>query len=211
MSLSELRKEYSLKSLGKKDVNPNPILQFSAWFEEAKESISGEPNAMVISTVNHAGKPSSRVVLLKDFSSEGFVFFSNYESRKGKDLEVNPFASILFFWGELERQIRIEGFVKKLSEKESSDYFSIRPRKSQIGALASLQSSVLNCRSELEEKFTQLEHEFEGKEISRPQHWGGYLVVPEYFEFWQGRQSRLHDRIAYRKVQETWDIARLSP
>ena len=211
MSLSELRKEYSLKSLGKKDVNPDPIQQFSSWFEEAKSSISGEPNAMILSTVNTNNRPSSRVVLLKDFNSEGFVFFSNYKSRKGKELCENPFASILFFWGELERQIRIEGSVKKLGEKDSSEYFAVRPRKSQIGALASIQSSVLNCRTELEAKFNQIEQDFEGKEIPRPEHWGGYVVIPEYFEFWQGRQSRLHDRISYSKVQETWAISRLSP
>jgi pyridoxamine 5'-phosphate oxidase len=210
-SLSDLRKEYSLKYLTKKDVSPDPFKQFHTWFEEAKASITGEPNAMILSTSDQNGKPSSRVVLLKGFSEKGFVFFTNYGSRKGNDLESNPFTALLFFWGELERQVRIEGRVEKISQKESSEYFGTRPRLSQIGALASIQSKVIEKRSDLEDAFHKLDKEFEGKEIPLPGNWGGYIVVPEYFEFWQGRRSRLHDRISYRQDASLWKIERLSP
>jgi pyridoxamine 5'-phosphate oxidase len=210
-SLSDLRKEYSLKKLTKKDVSPDPFKQFHTWFEEAKASISGEPNAMILSTSSQNGHPSSRVVLLKDFSEKGFVFFTNYRSRKGNELEDNPFAALLFFWGELERQVRIEGRVEKISRKESSNYFGTRPRLSQIGALASKQSKTIEKRSDLEDAFHKLDKEFEGKEIPMPENWGGYIVIPEYFEFWQGRRSRLHDRISYTAVSGLWKIERLSP
>jgi len=211
MSLADLRKEYSLKNLTKKDVNPDPFKQFGIWYDEAFESITGEPNAMVLSTSGADGNPSSRVVLLKGFSDDGFVFYTNYSSRKGNNLAENPFAALLFFWGELERQIRIEGSVEKISKEESLKYFSSRPRLSQIGALASEQSKPVANRAVLEEKFHNLDKEFEGNEIPLPEHWGGYLVKPEYFEFWQGRRSRLHDRISYRMESGIWKIERLSP
>jgi pyridoxamine 5'-phosphate oxidase len=211
LSLSVLRKEYSLKKLTKKDVSPDPVMQFRTWFDEAKASITGEPNAMVLSTSGSDGKPSSRVVLLKNISEKGFVFFTNYSSRKGRNLEKNPFAALLFFWGELERQVRIEGRVEKISYEESSEYFATRPRLSQIGALASKQSKVIERRSELEDAFHSLDKEFEGKEIPMPGNWGGYIVIPDYFEFWQGRRSRLHDRISYRHDEGLWKIERLSP
>lgn len=210
-SLSDLRKEYSLKKLTKKDVSPDPFTQFHAWFDEAKASITGEPNAMILSTSDKNGKPSSRVVLLKGYSDKGFVFFTNYGSRKGHELESNPFAALLFFWGELERQVRIEGRVEKISQKESSEYYCTRPRLSQIGALASQQSEIIEKRSDLEDAFHLLDKEFEGKEIPMPVNWGGYIVIPEYFEFWQGRRSRLHDRISYRSDAGLWKIERLSP
>jgi pyridoxamine 5'-phosphate oxidase len=210
-SISELRKEYSLKKLTKEEVNANPVLQFEKWFLEAKASISGEPNAMILSTASSHGRPSSRLVLLKGFSKEGFVFFTNYGSHKGHDLETNPFAALLFFWEELERQIRIEGWVEKLSQEESSEYFATRPRLSQIGALASTQSEPVESRTVLEKRFQHIEKLYEGKEIPRPKNWGGYIVKPEYFEFWQGRQSRLHDRISYRTESGKWLIERLSP
>lgn len=211
MTLSDLRKEYSLKSLTKKDVDPDPIKQFAVWFEEASASITGEPNAMVISTADSGGKPSSRVVLLKGFSSSGFIFFTNYTSHKGKQLEENPRAALLFFWGELERQVRIEGSVEKISSEESKEYFNSRPRKSQIGALASNQSQVVENRSTLEDKFLMLEKQYENMEVPMPAHWGGYIVNPENFEFWQGRRSRLHDRISYTLNEGKWKIERLSP
>lgn len=211
MSLADLRKEYSLKNLTKKDVSSDPFKQFVIWYDEATESITGEPNAMILSTAGADGKPSSRVVLLKGFSNEGFVFFTNYSSRKGNNLTENPFAALLFFWGELERQVRIEGSVEKIGKEESLKYFSSRPRLSQIGALASEQSKPVANREVLEEKFHHLDKKFEGREIPRPEHWGGYLVKPDYFEFWQGRRSRLHDRISYRMESGKWKIERLSP
>jgi len=211
MSISDLRKDYSLKNLNKKDVNSDPIKQFAIWYDEATASISGEPNAMVLSTSGADRKPSSRVVLLKGFTDEGFVFFTNYSSRKGNNLAENPFASLLFFWGEMERQVRIEGGAEKISKEESLKYFSTRPRLSQISALVSEQSKPVPSRDVMEEKFHQLEKEFEGKEIPRPVNWGGYLVKPEYFEFWQGRRNRLHDRISYRLESGMWKIERLSP
>jgi pyridoxamine 5'-phosphate oxidase len=210
-SLSDLRKEYSREKLTKKDVNPDPVKQFGVWFDEASQCISGEPNAMIISTSGPFGRPSSRVVLLKGFSQKGFLFFTNYRSRKGLELEKSPFAALLFFWGELERQVRIEGSVEKISETESMDYFSSRPRLSQIGALASSQSAIVENRLVLEEKFRILELKYENKEIPKPPHWGGYIVKPEYLEFWQGRRSRLHDRICYSRLKENWVIERLEP
>jgi pyridoxamine 5'-phosphate oxidase len=210
-SLSELRKEYSREKLTKKDVTADPITQFGSWFEEARKSISGEPNAMILGTVNPSGKPSSRVVLLKGFSNSGFLFFTNYNSRKGFELEKNPFASLLFFWGELERQVRIEGSVEKISREQSAEYFRSRPRMSQIGALSSSQSEKVESRAILEEKFKLTEQKFEGKDIPTPEHWGGYIVKPDYFEFWQGRQSRLHDRISYRQDNGNWIVERLEP
>ncbi len=211
LSLSELRKEYALKSLTKKDVDPDPFKQFSIWFDEAKVSITGEPNAMVLSTAAADGKPSSRVVLLKGFSNDGFLFFTNYLSRKGNELHQNPSAALLFFWGELERQIRIEGNVEKISREESQKYFLSRPRASQIGALASGQSKPVENRMILEERFRQLETAFGEKEIPCPEQWGGYIVKPNYFEFWQGRRSRLHDRISYTPEAGAWKTERLSP
>jgi pyridoxamine 5'-phosphate oxidase len=209
--LSQLRKDYSLRSLDEKDVNPDPFRQFGQWFEEAKECISGEVNAMVLSTVGIDAQPSSRVVLLKGFSEEGFVFFTNYESHKGNDLAINPKAALLFFWGELERQIRIEGITEKVSPQESSDYFAVRPRLSQVGAVASEQSRLLTDRGSLEKRFHRIEQEYHEKDIPRPSHWGGYILKPVYFEFWQGRRSRLHDRIFYEPQTGGWKTGRLYP
>ncbi|MCB8999515.1 MAG: pyridoxamine 5'-phosphate oxidase [Bacteroidales bacterium] len=209
-SLSDLRKEYSLKALSETEVNASPMKQFEDWFEEARKSISGEPNAMVLSTVSGSGKPSSRVVLLKGFSEKGFIFFTNYHSRKGKEIAENHDVALLFFWGELERQVRIEGRVEKISAEDSSAYFAERPRLSQIGAVVSAQSERTE-RRDLEERFHSLEKEYQGKNIPRPDHWGGYIVKPAYFEFWQGRRSRLHDRISYSVENEKWKIDRLSP
>lgn len=209
--IADLRKDYRLRELDEKDVHKEPIVQFEKWFEEARETVSGEVNAMVLSTSGTMGRPSSRVVLLKDYSEKGFVFFTNYASRKGKEMNQNDFASLLFFWGELERQIRIEGNILKISDKESDAYFSSRPRMSQLGAVASMQSTPIRSREELEKNFARLEQKYADKPIPRPQNWGGYLLKPVYFEFWQGRRNRLHDRITYTLESGKWILGRLSP
>jgi pyridoxamine 5'-phosphate oxidase len=211
MDLFDLRKEYRNGTLDESSVHENPVKQFEKWFEEACASKLNEPNAMVISTVGVDGRPSSRVVLLKSFDEKGFVFFTNYESRKGKELEQNPFASLLFFWPELERQVRIEGRAERISRAESMAYYFSRPVNSRLGAWASMQSAVIESRRLLEKKWEEMKARFEGKEIPLPDFWGGYRIVPDAFEFWQGRESRLHDRIAYKKSENGWKIVRLSP
>jgi pyridoxamine 5'-phosphate oxidase len=211
MDLFDLRKEYRNGTLDESSVQENPVKQFEKWFEEACASKLNEPNAMVISTVGLDGRPSSRVVLLKSFDAQGFVFFTNYESRKGRELEQNPFASLLFFWPELERQVRIEGHAERISRAESMAYYFSRPVNSRLGAWASMQSAVIDSRRLLEKKWEEMKARFEGKEIPLPDFWGGYRIVPDAFEFWQGRESRLHDRIAYKKSENGWTIARLSP
>ncbi len=211
MNLFDLRKEYARASLDEATALPDPVKQFEKWFEEACASKLPEPNAMSISTVNAEGRPSSRIVLLKSFDQQGFVFFTNYESRKGRELEQNPFVSILFFWPELERQIRIEGKAEKISRAESLAYYFSRPVNSRLGAWASAQSAVIDSRRVLEKKWEEMKARFEGREIPIPDFWGGYRVVPDAFEFWQGRESRLHDRLYYRQEKGLWNIARLSP
>lgn len=199
-----------MKGLQESDLDSNPLKQFEKWFEEVLASGLEEPNAMVLSTVNE-GKPSARIVLLKDIDS-GFKFFTNYGSKKGQEIEENPQVALTFFWKELERQVRIEGVVEKVSAAESDEYFSSRPRGSQIGAWVSHQSAAIASREVLEATNAELEARFEGKEISRPAHWGGYRLIPTYMEFWQGRPSRLHDRLAYIKInRDNWKIERLSP
>lgn len=209
--LHELRKEYTKAALDEKKVSANPVEQFAQWFEEAKHSGLTEPNAMILSTASKQGRPSSRAVLLKEFSENGFVFFTNYESRKGSELEENPFASLLFFWADLERQIRIEGSVEKISTKDSEDYFKTRPLKSRLGAWASRQSSVIKSREEVVKKFLLYAAKYSLTGVPLPEFWGGYILKPEVFEFWQGRESRLHDRIRYRNENGLWNIERLSP
>lgn len=210
--IKNLRKEYSLNELSKKSVNENPVEQFRIWFNEAVESKIPEPNAMAISTVSHDLIPSSRIVLLKSFNEVGFVFFTNYESEKGKEIDFNNNVSLLFFWAELERQIRITGIAEKISFEESEEYFITRPLKSRIGAWSSHQSSVIENRNEVVKEFMKYSAQFalRGK-IPLPEYWGGYRVYPTKFEFWQGRESRLHDRIRYRKEDNKWLIERLSP
>ncbi len=211
---SKLRQDYDQGSLSKKSVLPNPFDQFEKWYEEASRSTIKEPNAMVLSTSGGNGRASSRMVLLKGFDEKGFLFYSNYRSRKGQEMAVNPYVSALFFWDVLEQQIRIEGTVERLSAEESDAYFKLRPRKSQIGAVASAQSEVLASREQLEEKFDQIAADYpeEQQEIPRPEHWGGYRISPYYFEFWQGRRSRLHDRICFNQRPDgIWSVARLSP
>jgi len=210
-NLQDLRQEYRAAELAETDVESNPILQFKKWFTEAVDAKLFEPNVMTLATANASGKPSARILLLKGFDEDGFVFFTNYNSDKGKDLAENPQASLVFFWPELERQVRIDGLVNKIAAEDSTAYFHSRPVGSQIGATASPQSSVIPNREVLEEKVKQLTAEFEGKEIPRPLHWGGYLLSPTHIEFWQGRPSRLHDRINYHFVEGSWIINRLAP
>ena len=206
-----LRKQYALESLSEKDLKNNPFAQLEHWMNEAIEAEVHEPNAVMLSTVSAEGQPSSRIVLVRHISSEGIFFYSNYNSKKGKEMAANNKISLAFFWPQLERQVRIEGLVQKLSSTQSDEYFNSRPRESQLGAWASEQSEEIS-REELEIKFTQFEKKFENSSIPRPPHWGGYCVRPSIMEFWQGRPNRLHDRITYTLIQDSaWKIKRLSP
>lgn len=211
MSISSIRKDYQLKSLSETDVDSHPIDQFSKWWDEALISKIDEVNAMTLATVSQDGRPSARIVLLKGFDENGFVFYTNYESEKGQQLLKQPFASLVFFWKELERQVRIEGACEKVSDGESDEYFYSRPQGSQLGAWASPQSRVIKGRSVLEENIKQLETRFSKEAIQRPPHWGGFRVIPDKVEFWQGRSNRLHDRILYQKSSDRWAISRLAP
>ena len=209
-NIANIRNEYNLKGLHELDLDVNPLNQFSKWFQEAVDSGLDEPNAMLLSTVEGT-RPSARIVLLKDLDS-GFLFFTNYKSKKGNDIENNPQVALTFFWKELERQVRIEGKVEKTSAQESDDYFASRPMGSQIGAWVSDQSEVIESRETIEQKTKIYTEKFEGSTIPRPPHWGGYRVVPHYIEFWQGRPSRLHDRLVYEQGEDgNWKIGRLSP
>lgn len=211
MKISDIRKEYTLKSLNISDVSTDPFQQFSLWFDEAVNSEALEVNAMCLSTLGLDGYPSGRIVLLKGVD-EGFVFFTNYSSAKGKEIEALPKASLTFFWAELERQVRIVGDLEKISEAESDEYFFSRPVGSQIGAWTSPQSQRIENREVLSERNKQMEDRFSKEPITRPPHWGGYRLKPREFEFWQGRSNRLHDRIGYEKDAEgKWKIFRLAP
>ncbi len=208
--LSNLRGRYSEEGLSKKNIEKDPINQFSLWMDDVLKSDIIEPNAMVLATSDENNQPSARVVLLKDFKEGKFIFYTNYESKKAHDLSVNPKASLLFFWRELGRQIRITGTVSKISREESEEYFDMRPYESQIGAWASKQSSAIPDRTFLEKKFEKMKEKYPS-EVPLPPFWGGYKLLPDKFEFWQGRESRLHDRISYIKNDNKWDIIRLSP
>ncbi|TFW10607.1 pyridoxamine 5'-phosphate oxidase [Oxalobacteraceae bacterium OM1] len=211
MSIADLRKDYSRASLTETDVLPHPVDQFAKWFDEALAAQVPEANAMTLATVNAEGRPSARIVLIKEFDRRGFTWFTNYASRKGNELAQRPHAALLFYWIELERQVRIEGRVERISAAESDAYFHSRPLPSRIGALASQQSRSVADRTVLEAQVAAAEEQY-GDHPPRPEHWGGYRLVPDYLEFWQGRPSRLHDRIVYRLQPDgSWQRERLQP
>ena len=209
--MADLRKDYSLAGLTEKDLARDPFRQFEKWFQEAEAAKITEPNAMTLCTSTREGRPSARTVLLKNIDGRGFVFFSNYESRKGRELHENPNAVIVFPWLALERQVIAEGTVAKVPREVSEAYFHSRPRASQLAAWVSQQSSILSGRSVLEDSMKMLEAKYAGQEVPLPPHWGGWRLLPETVEFWQGRRSRLHDRLRYRREKDGWLIERLAP
>lgn len=211
-SIASIRKVYQLQSLLESEVDPNPVIQFESWWQQAIKGKIEEPNAMTLATCTANGKPSARTVLLKGVNDRGFIFFTNYMSRKGKEIEQNPFVSLLFFWKEMERQVRIEGVIKKISAEESDIYFASRPRESRIGAWCSPQSAVIENRELLQQNVKKYNARFADENIPRPEFWGGYMILPERIEFWQGRPGRLHDRLLYSlNENNVWKIERLAP
>jgi pyridoxamine-phosphate oxidase len=210
--IQHIRSEYNAASLSETEANTDPIKQFDTWFKEALDAEVQEPTAMTLATATHDGRPSARIVLLKGFDSNGFVFYTNYLSRKGKEISKNPLGALLFFWGSMERQVRIEGTIEKISKEESERYFHSRPKDSQIGAVISPQSQEIPGREALEQKWHETEAKYKDTEVPKPAHWGGYLLKPRLIEFWQGRPSRLHDRILYKKIDnKNWKKVRLAP
>jgi pyridoxamine 5'-phosphate oxidase len=209
--IADLRQDYRQAALLESEADPNPIAQFQSWFAAAVAAQLPEPNAMTIATATPDGIPSARIVLLKDVDDRGFVFFTNYNSHKGQELTHNPQAAIVFLWRELERQVRIQGRVERIAPAESDEYFYSRPPGSRLGAWASNQSEVVADRHVLDQQLADLEAKYANQEIPRPEHWGGFRVMPTMIEFWQGRSSRLHDRLRYRSIDGTWVIDRLSP
>jgi pyridoxamine 5'-phosphate oxidase len=212
MVLRNLRRDYALAGLMESDLDPDPIVQFRVWFTEAQAAKGIEPNAMTVATADSSGNPSARTVLLKGLDERGFIFYSNYDSAKGNQLAVNPRAELLFYWPELERQVRIHGEVERLERSASEEYFRSRPIGNQLGAVASPQSRVIPNREYLQELYDTLEQKFGGEAVPMPDHWGGYRVLPQSLEFWQGRTSRLHDRLRYRRDDDgEWIVERLAP
>ncbi|WP_316766761.1 pyridoxamine 5'-phosphate oxidase [Pedobacter frigiditerrae] len=209
--IQSLRQDYRSAELSEKDADKNPIKQFEKWFAAAMDAQLYEPNVMTLATADKSGKPNARIVLLKGFDENGFSFYTNYLSTKGKEIKKNPQACLVFFWAELERQVRIEGKIEKLSKEASEKYFHSRPIGSQIGAIVSPQSQIITDRQLLENKVEELTTQYEGKTIPKPAHWGGYIVKPTSIEFWQGRTSRLHDRIKYDLINGKWQTNRLAP
>ena len=211
-SIADIRQDYQKRTLEDNDVDPDAVVQFANWWDDAIKSEIEEVNAMTLATVNHEGNPTARIVLLKGFDENGFVFFTNYNSHKGEALSKHPYASLVFFWKELERQVRIEGSVSRINEAESDAYFNSRPAESRIGAWASPQSQVITNRDILEENIKKYQLQYAGNDIPRPPHWGGYLIRPTLVEFWQGRPNRLHDRILYTlQIGNEWKMERLAP
>ncbi|MBS1524620.1 MAG: pyridoxamine 5'-phosphate oxidase [Bacteroidetes bacterium] len=210
--IQNIRNEYQAAKLSESDTAADPIKQFDQWFKEALASQQHEPTAMTLATATPDGRPSARIVLMKGFDKEGFSFYTNYLSRKGKEIAKNPLGALTFFWDTLERQVRIEGTIEKLSREESEKYFHSRPNGSQVGAVVSPQSQEIPGREGLEKKWNELEAQYAGKEVPKPSHWGGYILKPRMIEFWQGRPSRLHDRILYKKTDnQNWKKVRLAP
>jgi pyridoxamine 5'-phosphate oxidase len=209
--VADLRRDYTLEAMVEAHANRDPFVQFQQWFDAAVRAELPEPNAMTLATIDAAGFPAARIVLLKDFDPRGFVLFTNYNSHKGQELSQTPRAALVFLWAELERQVRIQGTVEKISPEESDSYFYSRPHNSRLGAWASNQSEVIADRGVLDRQLEALKAEYEGKEVPRPPHWGGFRVKPHTIEFWQGRTSRLHDRLRYRLGDGVWGIDRLSP
>ncbi len=212
MQLADIRKEYSLKSLDSKGVSPHPLIQFEIWMQEAIAAQVNEPNAMTLATVSADGRPSARIVLLKGVEDSHFVFYTNLHSQKGRELDANPACALTFFWPEVERQVRIEGVATRVQESAAEKYFQSRPRGSQVGAWTSPQSSIIKDRSILDERALEIEKRFRGEQtLPKPKQWGGFQVNANEIEFWQGRPSRLHDRIVYYSVDGKWTIHRLAP
>lgn len=211
LRLAQLRREYTLAGLREPDLHPDPLQQFQKWFDDALKAGIVEPNAMVLATADQSGQPSSRLVLLKQVDARGFVFFTNYSSRKGHELAGNPRAALTFPWHALERQVCVTGTITKVSRGESEAYFKLRPRGSRLGANVSRQSQVVSTREELERKLAELEQQYPGESIPTPAEWGGYVLAPAEIEFWQGRPNRLHDRLRYTRQHGSWVIERLSP
>ncbi|MDP2336589.1 MAG: pyridoxamine 5'-phosphate oxidase [Bacteroidota bacterium] len=209
--LRDIRTNYQKFELTEKTVDKNPFQQLNLWLKEAVSGKTPDPTAMILSTIDQDGNPESRVVLLKELTSEGLIFFTNYQSKKGQQISANQHVSVVFFWAETERQVRIKGIAEKISDADSEAYFLSRPLESQLGAWASPQSQIIEDRRVLDENYSRYQEYFRNNEIKKPPHWGGYLIRPEYFEFWQGRSNRLHDRIEFCLSQDQWIINRLAP